>query len=137
MGDLDWKEGGEEYDAKLVTPLSALNWSHGWGWKWMDLSTFFWTIRPLISELCRRPAYLNKHDQERCDCRPRRQHLGLQLRIQRESFLPFFLSCQNLQSAKYSEESNRLRGTVLIFDELTSSPGLLLRPLLWEKCETE
>ena len=39
-GGLDWNEGGEEYDAKLVTPLSALNWSHGWGWKWMDLSTF-------------------------------------------------------------------------------------------------
>ena len=107
-----------------------LNWSHlsrlwigrmdgaGNGWIW----ALFWTIRPFISELCRRPAYLNKHDQERCDCRPRRQHLGLQLRIQRESFLPSFLSCQNLPLAKYSEQSNQLRGTVLIFDELTSPP---------------
>ena len=78
---------------------TMLNWSHlsrlwigrmdgaGNGWIW----ALFWTIRPFISELCRRPAYLNKHDQERCDCRPRRQHLGLQLRIQRESFLPSFL----------------------------------------------
>ena len=39
--------------------------------------------------------------------------------------------------AKYEEASNRLRGRLLIFDELTSPPGLLLPPLLWEKCETE
>ena len=35
---------------------------------------------------------------------------------------PSFLSCQNLPLAKYSEQSNQLRGTVLIFDELTSPP---------------
>ena len=41
------------------------------------------------------------------------------------------------KSAKYEEASNRLRGRLLIFDELTSPAGLLLPPLLWEKCETE
>ena len=50
-----------------------------------------WTIRPFISELCRRPVDLDEHDQERGDRRARRQHLGVQRRLQRE-----FLSCRNL-----------------------------------------
>ena len=42
------------------------------------------------------------------------------------------------KSAKIlGREESILRGRVLIFDELTSPLGLLLRPLLWEKCETE
>ena len=132
-----WEKGGEEYDAKLVTPLSALNWWHRWvgtcGRIWV-LETC--TFHLVFSELCWRPAYLYKHDQERCDCWTRWQHLGFQLRLQRECFLP--QTPLVLKSAeKYWEESNRLHGRVLIFDELTIPPGLLLRPLLWEKCETE
>ena len=45
-------------------------------------------LHPVISELCRRPADLDKHDQECCDCWTRREHLGFQLRIQRKCFLP-------------------------------------------------
>merc|ERR1711936_1129722 len=81
-----------------------------------------------LAELCRRPVDLDEHDQERGDRRARRQHLGVQRRLQRDRRLAEGDPRQVLEHRPACDERGD-GGWDEVHVPLCQRPG----PILWDR----